>query len=313
MNYCIDPHSPLTAEVRRIASEEVDAALEDLTAARTEPEVRLHECRKHLKRLRALYRLVRSADQGFFRAENARFRDVAHSLAGGREATALIETVDRLAKEFPEEACSGELAGVRKALVSRRDALLHPDTGLHIDIEVAIASCQRGRAALAFFKLPDKPQGSADLLAKGAKKAMRKAGKALAAASKNGTEENFHELRKAVKAHWMQMMLLTDFWPPPVKPRRKEIDLLGEHLGELNDLAVMRRVLVEESAKLGSRKEIALLERLIKRSEKRLRKQSLVEAADLFEDKPGKATRKLAKNYKTEAKAEKKSDELVES
>ncbi|MDH6230602.1 CHAD domain-containing protein [Mesorhizobium soli] len=313
MNYSIDPHLPLTEEVRRIASEEVGAALDDLAASRTEPEVMLHECRKHLKRLRALYRLVRSADQDYFRAENARLRDVAHSLAGGREATALIETVDRLAQEFPEDTSSGEVAGVRKALVSRRDVLLHPDTGLHIDIEVAIANCERGRAALAFFKLPDKPQRASDLLANGSKKAMRKATKALAVAAKNRTEENFHELRKAVKAHWMHMMLVADFWPPPVKPRRKAIDQLGEHLGELNDLAVLRRVLGEEGAKLGSRKEIAFLERLIKRSEKRLRKQSLLEAGELFEDKPGKATRKLAKNYKADAKGENRSEELVES
>ena len=53
------------------------SALGHLAAARDEPDKALHECRKRLKSLRALLRLVRSGDKAFVRAENARYREVS--------------------------------------------------------------------------------------------------------------------------------------------------------------------------------------------------------------------------------------------
>jgi CHAD domain-containing protein len=298
VSYRIDPRPSLTAEIRRIASEEIGEAIEDLVAARTEPEVKLHACRKHLKKLRALFRLVRSADEDFYHAENARYRDMARTLAGGREATALIETVDRLAKEFPKKAADGQLHGLRAALVARRTALLHPDTGIHVDIDAAVAGCESGRAALASFDLPGKPQAAADLLGKGARMTMRHIAKALKVAHKHGHADNFHELRKGVKAHWMHLLLLHDFWPRPFKRRCKAVDKLGECLGDLHDLSVLHDLLGAEGDALGSQKELALLGRLIARSEKKLRKQCLRKADKLFDKPPRKAARKVAKNYK---------------
>lgn len=298
MSYRIDPRPPLTAEIRRIASEEIDEAIEDLVAARTEPEVKLHACRKHLKKLRALFRLVRDADEDFCRAENARYRDMARTLAGGREATALIETVDRLAEEFPKKTAGGQLYGLRAALVARRAALLHPDTGIHVDIDAAVAGCESGRAALASFDLPGKPQAAAGLLGRGARITVRRIAKALSAAHRRGHAEDFHELRKGVKAHWMHLLLLHDFWPRPFKRRCKAVDQLGELLGNLHDLSVLHDLLGTEGDALGSQQELELLGRLIARSEKKLRKQCLRKAGKLFDKPSHKTARKLAKNYK---------------
>lgn len=301
MSYRIDPHRPLTAEFRRIAQVQIGKIMEDLAAARTLPEVKLHDCRKRLKKFRGLLRLVRAANPHLCRAENVRYRDMARSLAGGREATALIETVDRLAKEFPEEGDG--LAGLRKALHMRRARLLHEAAGLDAEIAAALESCGQGREALAALSLPDEPEAAGDLLAGGAHHIMRRTAKALAAAGDHGREDTFHELRKGVKAHWMHLRLLHDFWPKPIRSRRKAVEELGERLGELQDLFVLRRILREEGTKLVSQEEIALAQSLLKRSEKRLRKQCLHEAERLFVDAPPrKVTRRLAKNYRAEAR-----------
>ena len=123
MSYRIDPRLPLTSEVQRIAAEEIDGALEHLAAARDNPDKALHECRKRLKSMRALLRLVRSGDEAFARAENARYREVSARLAGAREAAALIETLDRLADAFPDETADGALDPVRDRLVARRGGI----------------------------------------------------------------------------------------------------------------------------------------------------------------------------------------------
>jgi len=302
MSYRISSHRPLTAEFRRIADLQMDKIVDDLAAARTLPEVKLHDCRKQVKKLRGLLRLVRDADDQLWRSENARFRDMARTLAGGREATALIETVDRLAKEFPEEG--DRLVGLRKPLHVRRARLLHEAAGLDVEIAAALETSRRGREALAALCLPDDAEAAGELLAAGARKTMRRTTKALAAASKHGKEEAFHELRKGVKTHWMHLLLLHDFWPRPFRPRHKAVEELGEHLGELQDLFVLRRILRDEGTMLCTPEEITAVRQLRKRSETRLRKLCLREAEHLFnESLPRKATRRMAKNYRGEARS----------
>ncbi|SFU17850.1 CHAD domain-containing protein [Mesorhizobium sp. YR577] len=304
MNFRIDPRLPLTAEIRRIATEEIGTAMADLAAARTEPEVKLHQSRRRFKRLRALFRLVRDADEDFCRSENARYRDLGRSLAGAREATALIETIDRLIRAFPQDTAYNALAGPRGVLVARRAANSTNGAGLEADIDEALADCERGRMALGTFVLPYEPEAAADLLADGARKAMRQASRALEKAQKHGAPEDFHELRKCVKTHWMHLQLLHAFWPRPLKPRRKAVDELGERLGELNDLFVLRRLIDEEGKALGNGRELALLRRLIKRSEKALKKEALREAERLFDDAPNKTARRIVKNYQAGADEE---------
>jgi CHAD domain-containing protein len=286
MSYRIEPGLPVTAEVRRIATSEIEAALEALSASRTTPETGLHACRKRIKKLRALFRLVRAGDEAFCRAENIRYRDIARSLAGAREDTALIETVDRLAKSFPGQTRGGKLDAVRAALVARRDARAHERSDLEETINAAVYGCELGRLALADIALPDEPQAAADMLAEGARKTMRRARRALRAAGKRGRVEDFHDLRKAAKAHWLHVQLLHRFWPPPVRRRRKALDALGERLGELNDVFVLQGLIASEPGELGPEESLPLLLRLLKRSEKSLRKQCLRKASDLFGDAP---------------------------
>jgi CHAD domain-containing protein len=301
MSYRIEPSLPVTAEVRRIAADEIGKAIGDLAASRTDPEKGLHDCRKRLKKLRALFRLVRPGDEEFCRTENARYRDVARTLAGAREDTALIETLDRLVKALPDQTAAGELDPVRSALLARRDALVRERTGLEETVNAAVEACEQGRAALAGLILPDDPEAAADVLADGAGKTLRRARRALDAAGKRGQPEDFHELRKCVKAHWMHVLLLHRFWPRPVKSRRKALDALGERLGELNDIFVMRRLIKSDGEALGSKEQLKLLGQLMKRSEKALRRQCLREAELLFGEARKPIVRKIADRYQADA------------
>ena len=53
MSFRIDPRLPLTAEVRRIAKDEIEAMLRHLASAAERPDKAMHGCRKRIKRLRA--------------------------------------------------------------------------------------------------------------------------------------------------------------------------------------------------------------------------------------------------------------------
>lgn len=297
----IDPHKSLAGEIRRIVADEISRATADLETARTKPEKGFHETRKRLKKLRALFRLVRSADRAFWSAENIRLRDVARDLAGAREAAALVETVDRLAKEYPKETNGGGLAPIKAALVRRHDRIVAGRTGLDTLIDAAIQAIDDGRRAIEGCAMPDDPEAAADILADGAAKAVKRATRALELAKDHGREEDFHELRKAVKDHWTHLSTLASFWPKPVKSRRKDIADLGQSLGDLNDLFVLQQLIDQQDESLGVNGDVRLLNRVLKRSQKKLRKQCLKEAARLFDMRPAKLGRELAGQYRNDA------------
>ncbi|TIQ19166.1 MAG: CHAD domain-containing protein [Mesorhizobium sp.] len=302
MSYRIDPRLPLTGEVRRILAEEIGKALVHLDAARDRPEQALHKCRRRLKKIRALLRLVRPGDEIFCSTENHCYREVAALLAEPREATALIETIDRLAKNFPEQSAGGGLDAVRDTVVARQHEL-HDGAGLDAAIAAATAACEDGISRIDKLALPDQPEQAADVLAEGARITLRRAKKALDKAGSRGDADDFHDLRKAAKTHGMHLSLLGRLWPTPIKARRKAVDELGEKLGELHDVFVLRTLLDAGERPLGSAQETRLLSKLLRRSEKSLKKTCLVAAADLFGERPRRSTKKLARKARADLAA----------
>lgn len=291
MSARLDSNLPLANDAMRLLRQDIHLALDHLARAHAEPEIHLHKCRRRLKAVRALLRLVRPGDEAFFKAENARYRDVAASLAGPREATALIETIDRLAQAHPRHA--DRYAGLRAELVERRNVVLGDITAFASVIDVATATCRQGFLRVGGLSLPADPNASAAIVAEGVRTALERAKKALARAHSRGKEEDFHDLRKAVKVHAAQFDLLGKLWPGSDKARRKALDKLGGKLGELNDLAVLDALLKTDAEALASTPETrAVVEKDLKREAKRLRKECLSAATGLF-DKDWK--RKIAK------------------
>lgn len=293
--YCIDPCLPLTAEVRRIAAGQLEEALGRLAAVRGNPDEAFHECRKRLKNVRALLRLVRPGDKEFARIENARYREAAASLAGPREAGALIETVDRLATAYPEHA--RPLAAVRKRLLARRRSALSGD--LEETVRAAAEACQAGMGRLDSLVLPGGEE-AAEVLVRGARRTLRQAHDALHGAKAHGRAADFHELRKAIKAHVTQLSLLRDFWPARAKAGRKAFTTLAEQLGELHDLVVLRQVLRAGRASPAATAAAGEVRRLCKRVEQELEKACLRQASTLLKDDAGLSAGRFARKARRE-------------
>lgn len=289
MSAQLDANLPLANDAMRLLRQDVHLALDHLAQAYAEPEEHLHKCRRRLKAVRALLRLVRPGDGAFFEAENTRYRDVAASLAGPREATALIETIDRLAGAYPRHA--DLYAGIRAVFVERRAAAMSDITAFASVIEAATETCRQGLLRVGALTLPADPNASAAIVVDGVRTGLERARKALARAGSRGKEEDFHDLRKAVKVHAAQFNLLGRLWPD--KARYKALDRLGSKLGDLNDLAVLEAMLAKDGEALAITSEArAAVGKDLQREGKRLRKECLAAAAVLF-DKDWK--RKLAK------------------
>ena len=297
----LDPPGDLAAGLNHAAAREIERVEATLADPSLERSRALHESRKRLKKIRALLHLLRPLAPDLMKAENQRHRDIARSLAGPREAGALVETIDRFVAEAKAED-QAALVPLRDFLVRRRDEAV-AGSGANLDeaIATAIASCRDGRAVLSAFSVKE-GDDPARVIAEGAGATLRRARRWLRRAERHGHIEDFHELRKAVKRHWAQLGALRAIWPGPVGQRRKALKMLGEKLGEINDIAVMRRVLDEMEAGRQGIDGAVLdaarhLRSLLDRKEKALRRACLRRARRLLDLKPKLLGHKLVRSW----------------
>ncbi|WP_159593723.1 CHAD domain-containing protein [Chelativorans xinjiangense] len=299
MSYCFDPALPVDVEVRRIAGDEIATIAALLREAPEGRQHSLHGARKRLKRLRGLIKLVREGDEDFHARENRRFRDMARSLSAARDADALVETLDRFTTG-PGARAAAELAVIRTYLENRRDRIVREHAERDA-VPAALASLAEAQAALEALALPRTRQEGARLLARGARAMVATARRALKMAKKGGGAEDFHELRKALKYHWMHLSLLGHMWPGRTPAHRRRADRLAEKLGELNDICAMYHMLDQEEAEIAAPDAVSTFRKLLATREKTLRKACLSQAAALLEGEGKKLRSKIEREMRKAA------------
>ncbi|HCV70509.1 CHAD domain-containing protein [Agrobacterium tumefaciens] len=284
MPFRIDPNKPFDDEIRRAGLELIEEAI---TSLRDQPSGRheaVHDARKRFKRLRALYRLVARAAPDFSKEENARFRDIARSLAFAREATALVETVEYL-ETFAASTTQGKaLRSIATVLRKRRDHAIEHEAGLDEAIAAAIAGCEEARKRLKAVSLPDELKVVTRLVKTGWAKQRKRARKALADCHEQADVEHFHELRKAGQAYWMHLGLLRRLWPSAMRAKRADTKRLVDILGHEHDLSVLAAFADREPERFGNGERLALLLDAIIQRQQVLRGDGLELANEVFSE-----------------------------
>lgn len=292
MSYRLRPGKSLEKETKRIALahlEKAEAALRDRSGDRDEA---VHDARKDFKKLRGLYRLVRAGAADFYQCENARLRDVARSLSGVRDATALVEAVDGLRRHIALEHAPEALAVVQANLAERRDRIARTGGLAESRMSEAADACRAARDAVVRLDL--KGRSDLKIIAAGWQTICRQAGRAIEASATNAAAADFHDLRKRVKYHWMHARLARDAWPSAMKLRAREAEQLGDLLGDEHNLALLSDLAEAEPAVVGSQAEREILGRLVADRRAELRAEGLLRARRLFGEPAGESARRLA-------------------
>lgn len=238
MVYQLATDAHLGAEVRRVALECLDDALERLAsfdrddaAATTEA---IHEARKRCKELRGLVRLTRPALGREYRLVNDLARDAAKQLAPLRDAHARLATVESL------QAGVGEKRARRLDAVRDRQSVLaatSDETLPTVDERVEraghlLVAC---REIVTGWTLDD----DVDPLDAGIRRTYRRARSELERARRRPSDERLHRLRKSVKYLWYQVRLLEAGDPEALTPLAEDLHRLSDLLGDDHDLAVL--------------------------------------------------------------------------
>ncbi|MEQ1719323.1 MAG: CHAD domain-containing protein [Hyphomicrobium sp.] len=285
MAYRLKPGDVNTRAFRKIAGEQVARALAVLAGDPVTPED-VHTCRKVVKRLRSMLRLVEPAlAVKWFAARNRAIGKIGDGLAGAREAHVLEETIVKLETRFGSEAVTA-LAPLKARMAAARPG--EPARLMAQDImRVADAFREEGRK---LAKLDLNGKGFAALEG-GLDKTYRAARRNFARAYRTPTDDHFHELRKAVQWHWRHMALLSRSWPATFGVRIAACRDLAEILGEDHDLAMLDLEVRRAGGAPADGHDIIL--RFVKRRQEELRARAYALAERLFAEKPKAFTRRM--------------------
>jgi len=236
MSYRLGISEPLADSVRACAREQLSGAVRQLEQPGKDPVTAVHEARKHLKKARALLRLLRAQlGDDVYRRENGALRDAAARLSRTRDADVLVATVDGLADRAAGRLPEASFAALRDAL--RAEAAAGRGDGTAPDAAAVAQELRAAQERVAGWPLDG--AGWEPVVA-GIARAYARGVRERAAAEAEPTVEQLHEWRKRVKDLWYHHRLLKAVWPPVTKAYGEEAHLLSELLGDDHDLAVLR-------------------------------------------------------------------------
>jgi CHAD domain-containing protein len=272
VGYCVQSGEPIVRGLKRVAREEVDAAIRQLTGTGDCHEA-IHEARKSIKKLRALLRLIEPKLGNVARTESHRLRDLARSLSAVRDAAAMVETFDQMAEAHPAEMGLNRFAGIRRQLIETRDQAV---CGFDEKSAMAagVAELRKLRRRINLWRLHG--EGVA-LFAEGFENAYADGRKALRRAEKHASSGNIHELRKRVKDHWYHVRLVGPLWSASSEAYEHAMKELQETLGDANNVTVFLQTV--DRAELGPLRDLAV------RWRDTLRARALEDAARVYVSK----------------------------
>ena len=245
----------------------------------------LHQTRTALKRARALLELIPGAKK-----MRSRVGDVSREVGRLRDAGVAVATFDRVVQSARLRV-TPSLRLVRETLERRRTEL-EAAAGTEAELERAQRTLKREARRIAQGALEEPSWRE---VKQGYKASYRAARKEMGTAYRRGTDEAFHDLRKAVKLHAYQLkglQLTTSAGEPG--SRQNDLERLGDVLGEAQDLAMFEATLSAERACFGGKDDCRRLLQTMRRRRADLRKQARPLAKSLFRERPAQWSRQLS-------------------
>jgi CHAD domain-containing protein len=285
MSYRLQRDEPVASGIRRIAREQLAGALCQISQITDGKEAAaVHATRKHIKKIRALLRLIRQEiGQEIFQEEDQRARGVARAFSGSRDARVQLQLLEKL----------GRQAHLDSAAFSKTSSALEKEMAEQTDL----FGPRRREARMTLQGICDRLEGwplddlGMDDLCCALRRSYRRGRKGLRRADTESTAENFHSLRKRVKEIWYQTRILQCLNTAVMCAMADAAKTVGQELGDLHDLAVFRnRLEAEEGCRDDER--IVLLG-LICTRESELEQIALDLGARFFAEKPLAFERRL--------------------
>jgi CHAD domain-containing protein len=288
MSYRLNDHETIAEGIKRIALEQIDQAVEQLTSTSGNQDNAIHNARVCMKKIRAVMRLVQDEiDDDIFRQENACYRDASRRLSALRDTAAMLETFDKLTDRFADQLASDAFTELRRPL-------RQSSTARRLEKKKTVVAVAKiiGTARRRVESWPIHPNGFS-ALGEGVKRVYKQGRQSFARAFEQPSVENFHEWRKHVKCLWYQIRILKPIWPTMLDRLADELKTLGEYLSADHDLALLRQRVLESVETSGDRTDLEALIALIDQRRGELQVEARRLGERVYVEKPRAFTGRL--------------------
>jgi CHAD domain-containing protein len=231
MPFRLPDDAPPADGLRRVARSELLQAARTLRGTGREA-TRVHNARKHLKKLRALLRLVRAqTGSKFFRAHNRRLRDLGRRLAPLRDAEVAQMTLGQMRRAAPTTSSRRAVSHLRARVNARI-----PSAGR----EAVLRQVARELEALE-RAIPNWPLGELDWpdLTAAVVKTYRRARIEHEHFRLRRDLASLHEWRKRSKDLWYQLLLLQPLARTAARKLTRQLDSLTDIQGRMHDVQLV--------------------------------------------------------------------------
>jgi len=250
----------------RIATEQMAKAVLNADAVGNPPAERIHAARRHCKRLRGLFRVVRP-DFGAYAEANAAVREAAAVLSAARDARVVSKTLEELyqwaGQRPPALSAARNVApeGEEKALTAFRGAISQ--------LMVDAASWKVGRM-------------NRRTIGRGVRHCYEAAAQAAAETRKQSEDEAFHAWRKLAKYHSFHLVLLRAPLADEARTNIERAERLAEALGRHHDLALLLDTARRHPARLADDLDLSFVALHCRQQQERLAAEAFRLGDDIF-------------------------------
>ena len=267
MGYRLHSGQPVAHEVRRIAAHQLELAIAGLTAPGDGAnDDSVHTARRHIKKVRALIRLVRPALGPRYRAVNRRLRVVSRLLSPIADGEATVATLTQVAERHSGDLPTHVAAKVR-AMLERRELMAYQDAALNDAFDAAAALLRAERDAVSEWRLR---KTGFRAIARGLERTARAGRRAMGRATGRARSSDYHTWRQRVKDQWLQTRLLEERCGDGLALDERRLEALDGYLGECHNCVILRNVLTTDSTL--NRSDAARCLRAVRRYERDLRR-----------------------------------------
>ncbi len=237
MSYRIDVQKNFQTEIKRIITEQLSGVTSKINDPEVEFDEKVHASRKHFKKIRAVWRLIRDdIGKKMYQSENVFYRDLGRKLAVMPEVRVHLKTLKDMEEDHADEDSFNQIqAYLQKRYASEKERVKQE----HI-LDQITEQVELGKQRVIDLQLSNEIFNAFE---KGIKRVYKKGTKALEAAKKDTSTENLHEWRKRVKYLWYHVRLLQNVWKPVLKGYENSLDILSDYLGDEHDLSELKKLI----------------------------------------------------------------------
>ena len=256
--------------LRRVLRRQLTAATEALGGDRLSDRS-VHQARKHIKKARAVLRLVERATDT--REARHCLRHAGRLLSRLRDAAALTESAEQLCSSGSQALSPKACLALRNRLQQRRMSA-RGSVERHHAIEHARTVLERVRDSVDRWRW--KAVGTRDI-SRATRRIYKRARRALAAAEGADAATRFHEWRKRIKLLWYAVRLQAR--TPASHRQAAALARMGRWLGDDHNLDVLESTVGRNPSLAHSRERISML---VRGRQAQLRRMALKTGAAFF-------------------------------